>query len=137
MKYLGKKSILTARQLAEPRSILDTFANPKPGRPYEIEFTFGEYTSVCPVTGQPDFGTITVSYIPRRRCVEMKSLKLYFFSYRNRGIFFEAAVNAILDDLAAALLPRWMRVKGEFTARGGTQATVIVSHGKLPGGFQR
>ncbi len=86
-RHPGHKSILTSRQIAEPRTILDTFANPRPGRDYQIEFVFPEFTSVCPVTGQPDFATITVSYVADRLCVEMKSLKLYFFSYRNKGIF--------------------------------------------------
>ncbi|MGD0462667.1 MAG: preQ(1) synthase [Tepidisphaeraceae bacterium] len=123
-KHLGHKSILTDRQIAAPRTILDTFANPRPGRDYEIEFVFPEFTSVCPVTGQPDFATITVSYVPARLCVEMKSLKLYFFSYRNKGIFYEAVVNEILDDLAAVVKPKRMTVTGKFTARGGTAGTV-------------
>jgi 7-cyano-7-deazaguanine reductase len=123
-RHLGHKSILTARQIASPRTILDTFANPRPGRDYQIEFEFPEFTSVCPVTGQPDFATITVSYVPERLCVEMKSLKLYFFSFRNKGIFYEAVVNQILDDLAAVLKPRRMTVIGEFAVRGGTAGTV-------------
>src|SRR5580658_4620915 len=90
---LGSKSILTDAQIADPRSILDAFDNPNPGRDYEIEFVFPEFTSVCPVTGQPDFATITVRYVPDRLCVEMKSLKLYFFSFRNKGIFYEAVAN--------------------------------------------
>lgn len=129
-KHLGHKSILTRRQIAEPRTILDTFANPRPGRDYEIEFVFTEFTSLCPVTGQPDFATITVSYVPDRLCVEMKSLKLYFFSYRNKGIFYEAVVNEILDDLAAVVRPRRMTVTGEFAARGGTEGAVTVSYFK-------
>jgi len=126
-KHLGQKSILTDRQLAEPRIILDTFANPRPGRDYEIEFVFPEFTSICPVTGQPDFATITVSYVPARLCVEMKSLKLYYFSYRNKGIFYEAVVNQILDDLVAVVKPKRMTVTGKFAVRGGTVATVTVS----------
>jgi 7-cyano-7-deazaguanine reductase len=126
-KHLGQKSILTDRQLAEPRIILDTFANPRPGRDYEIEFVFPEFTSICPVTGQPDFATITVSYLPARLCVEMKSLKLYYFSYRNKGIFYEAVVNQILDDLVAVVKPKRMTVTGKFAVRGGTAATVTVS----------
>ena len=86
-RHLGQKSILTAQQIAQPRTILDTFPNPSPRRDYEIEFVFPEFTSVCPVTGQPDFATITIAYTPNRLCVEMKSLKLYFFAYRNKGIF--------------------------------------------------
>jgi len=78
------------------------------GREYEIRFEFPEFTSVCPVTGQPDFATITIEYVPNKLCVEMKSLKLYFFSYRNRGVFYEAVVNQILDDLVAVLKPKWM-----------------------------
>src|SRR5437879_6024803 len=87
------------------RAILETFSNPKPQRDYEIEFVFAEFTSVCPVTGQPDFATITVSYVPDKLCVEMKSLKLYYFSYRNKGIFYESVVNQILDDLVSATKP--------------------------------
>ena len=123
-RQLGKKSILTARQIAHPRTILDTFANPRPRRDYEIKFVFPEFTSVCPVTGQPDFATITVAYVPDRFCVEMKSLKLYFFSYRNKGIFYESVVNAILDDLVATIKPRRMTVTGQFAVRGGTAAAI-------------
>lgn len=125
---LGKRTILTDRQIASPRTILESFPNPKPGRSYEIELVFPEFTSVCPVTGQPDFATITVSYVPHRLCVEMKSLKLYFYSYRNKGIFYEAVVNTILDDLAAVLKPREMTVVGEFAVRGGTAATVTANY---------
>jgi len=123
-RQLGKKSILTARQIAHPRTILDTFANPRPRRDYEIKFVFPEFTSLCPVTGQPDFATITVAYVPDRFCVEMKSLKLYFFSYRNKGIFYESVVNAILDDLVATIKPRRMTVTGQFAVRGGTAAAI-------------
>jgi 7-cyano-7-deazaguanine reductase len=127
-KHLGHTSILTDRQIARPRSILDTFPNPRPGRDYEIRFVFPEFTSVCPVTGQPDFATITVAYIPDRLCVEMKSLKLYYFSFRNKGIFYEAVVNAILDDLVEVLKPREMTVTGDFAVRGGTKGIVTASH---------
>jgi 7-cyano-7-deazaguanine reductase len=126
-RQLGKKSVLTARQIAHPRTILDAFANPRPGRDYEIKFVFPEFTSVCPVTGQPDFATITVAYVPDRFCVEMKSLKLYFHSYRNKGIFYESVVNAILDDLVAAIKPRRMTVTGQFAVRGGTSASIVAS----------
>lgn len=129
-RHPGHKSILTSRQIAAPCTILDTFANPRPGRDYQIEFVFPEFTSVCPVTGQPDFATITVSYVADRLCVEMKSLKLYFFSYRNKGIFYEAAVNEILDDLAAVVKPRRMTVTGDFAVRGGTKGRVIVQYCK-------
>jgi 7-cyano-7-deazaguanine reductase len=126
--HLGTKSILTEDQIANPRTILDTFANPKPGRDYQIQFVFPEFTSVCPVTGQPDFATITVRYIPDELCVEMKSLKLYYFAYRNKGIFYEAVTNTILDDLVAVLKPRRMTVIGEFAVRGGTAGTITVEY---------
>src|SRR4051795_4029290 len=110
---LGATFILTPAQVAEPASILEAFPNPRPERDYQIEFVFPEFTSVCPVTGQPDFATITVRYVPDRQCVEMKSLKLYFFAYRNKGIFYEAVTNTILDDLVAVLKPRQMTVIGQ------------------------
>src|SRR5277367_4011745 len=128
MRALGQKSILSDRQIASPRTILETFKNPRPGRPYEIKFVFPEFTSVCPVTGQPDFATITVVYVPAKLCVEMKSLKLYYFAYRNKGIFYEAVVNTILDDLVATLRPRSMTVIGDFAVRGGTAGTVTVRY---------
>ena len=93
---------------------LETFANPNPGRDYVIDIVCPEFTSVCPVTGQPDFATITVVYVPDKKCVEMKSLKLYFLAYRNKGIFYESVVNTILDDLVAVLRPRRMTVTGDF-----------------------
>jgi 7-cyano-7-deazaguanine reductase len=132
LSYLGNKSILSEAQIADPRGILESFENPRPGREYEIKFVFPEFTSVCPVTGQPDFATITVSYVPGRFCVEMKSLKLYFFAYRNKGIFYEAVVNTILDDLVAVLNPRRMTVVGEFAVRGGTAGTVTATHTERP-----
>ena len=132
MSYLGNKSILTEDQIADPRSILEAFDNPRPGRDYEIKFVFPEFTSVCPVTGQPDFATITVAYVPDRLCVEMKSLKVYFFAYRNKGIFYEGVVNTILDDLVAVLKPRRMTVIGEFAVRGGTAGTVTATHTERP-----
>jgi len=127
-KQLGRKSILTDQQIANPRSILESFPNPRKDRDYTIEFVFPEFTSVCPVTGQPDFATITVRYVPDRLCVEMKSLKLYYFSYRNKGIFYEAVTNQILDDLVAALKPRQMTVIGQFAVRGGTAGTVTAEY---------
>ena len=126
--HLGQRSLLSDAQIASPRTILDTFANPKSSRDYEIKFVFPEFTSMCPVTGQPDFATITVAYVPDRLCVEMKSLKLYFFSYRNKGIFYEAVTNTILDDLVATLKPRRMTVIGEFAVRGGTAGTVTATY---------
>src|SRR5688572_16527455 len=128
LHHLGSKSVLTDAQTADPRSILEAFPNPRPERDYEIQFVFPEFTSVCPVTSQPDFATITVRYVPDRLCVEMKSLKLYFFSYRNKGIFYEAVTNTILDDLVAVLRPRRMTVVGDFAVRGGTAGTVTVDY---------
>ena len=128
LTQLGRKSVLTAAQVENPRSILESFPNPRPARDYQVQFVFPEFTSVCPVTGQPDFATITVRYVPDRLCVEMKSLKLYFFAYRNRGIFYEAVVNTILDDLAAVLKPRKLTVIGEFAVRGGTAGTVTADY---------
>jgi 7-cyano-7-deazaguanine reductase len=125
---LGRRSILSPEQIEDPRSILEAFPNPRPGRDYEIKFVFPEFTSVCPVTSQPDFATITLEYVPDKSCVEMKSLKLYYFSYRNKGIFYEGVVNAILDDLVAVVRPRWMRVVGEFAVRGGTAGTVTAKY---------
>lgn len=130
LKQLGRKSALKQSNLANPRSILEAFANPNPERDYEVKFVFPEFTSICPVTGQPDFATITVIYTPDQLNVEMKSLKLYFHAFRNRGIFFEAVTNQILDDLVAILKPRRMTVIGDFNVRGGTAATVTVCHPK-------
>jgi 7-cyano-7-deazaguanine reductase len=128
LTQLGSKSVLTDAQLADPRAILEAFPNPRPQRDYTIQFVFPEFTSVCPVTGQPDFATITVRYVPNELCVEMKSLKLYYFSYRNKGIFYEAVTNTILDDLVAVLKPRRMTVIGDFAVRGGTAGTVTVEY---------
>ena len=132
LSQLGSKSSLTEAQIESPRTILESFPNPTPQRDYEIKFVFPEFTSMCPVTGQPDFATITVAYVPDERCVEMKSLKLYFLAYRNKGIFYEGVVNTILDDLVAALDPRRMTVVGEFAVRGGTAGTVTATHERPP-----
>ena len=107
---------------------LETFPNPAPGRDYEIEITCPEFTSVCPKTGQPDFGTITIRYVPDQSCIELKSLKLYLFGYRQRGIFYEAAVNAMLDDLVAACAPRRLTVVGAFTPRGGISSRITARY---------
>src|SRR3954465_13290941 len=103
---------------------LETFPNQFPDREYEIEITCPEFTAVCPKTGQPDFGTIVITYIPGASCIELKSLKLYLFDYRSRGIFYEPSINTILDDLVAACHPRRMRVIGQFTPRGGISSRV-------------
>jgi 7-cyano-7-deazaguanine reductase len=128
LRQLARKSALSPDQLAHPRSILESFDNPSPHRDYTIEFIFPEFTSLCPVTGQPDFATITVRYVPDRLCIEMKSLKLYFFSFRDKGIFYEAVTNQILDDLVAVLHPRRMTIIGAFNVRGGTAATITVEY---------
>jgi 7-cyano-7-deazaguanine reductase len=107
---------------------LETFVNQFPEREYTIEIVCPEFTSVCPKTGQPDFGTITFTYVPGRLCVELKSLKLYLQSYRNQGIFYETAVNRLLDDFVAACQPRRCRVQGAFTARGGITTTVTCEY---------
>jgi 7-cyano-7-deazaguanine reductase len=108
--------------------MLETFPNPRPERDYTIEIDCPEFTSVCPKTGLPDFGTITIRYVPDQLCVELKSLKYYLLEYRNEGIFYEAATNRILDDLVAACAPRRMEVVGAFTARGGISTTVRAVH---------
>src|SRR5205809_6664301 len=126
-KQLGHRSVLSEDQIARPRTILESFPNPRPQRDYDIKFVFPEFTSVCPVTGQPDFATITVNYVPDKLCVEMKSLKLYYLAFRNKGIFYEGVVNQILDDLVAALKPRKMTVVGDFAVRGGTAGMVTAT----------
>ncbi len=103
---------------------LETFANPYPGREYTIEIVCPEFTSLCPITGQPDFGTLTFTYVPAGRCVELKALKLYLQRYRNQGAFYEAVVNRILDDFVAAGQPRRCTLVGAFTPRGGITTTV-------------
>lgn len=109
-------------------SQLETFSNPEPGRDYLIEHTCHEFTSVCPRTGQPDFATLRIRYVPEGSCVELKSLKLYLQAYRNQGIFFEAVINRILDDLVRALAPRRLTVEGDFRVRGGISSVVTASH---------
>ena len=103
---------------------LATFPNPRPGRDYEVLIDCPEFTSVCPITGNPDFGAIRIRYVPDKLCVELKSLKLYLFTFRDEGIFYEAGVNRILDDLVNALRPRRMEVVGDFRPRGGITTTV-------------
>lgn len=109
-------------------SLLETFPNRFPERPYVISLIFPEYTSLCPVTGQPDFGTIDVAYIPRDRCVESKSFKLYMFAYRDHRSFMETIVNNMLDDFVSVLAPRWCRVLGIFASRGGVGINVRAVH---------
>jgi 7-cyano-7-deazaguanine reductase len=107
---------------------LDTFPNPRTGRDYHIQFECPEFTCLCPMTGQPDFATISIDYVPAERCVELKSLKLYLWSYRDEGAFHEAVTNQICDDLVAAIAPRSITVVGKFWVRGGISTTVTVSH---------
>jgi len=107
---------------------IETFPNRHPGRDYVVEHTCPEFTSVCPKTGQPDFGTIRVSYVPDRTCVELKSLKLYLQGYRNQGIFYEDVVNVILEDLVAAVRPRRMTIEGDFHVRGGISSVVTAGY---------
>ena len=124
--------------------LLETFTNPYPDREYEIRMECDEFTSLCPVGGvetdaeelkqlhggAPDFGTIFITYVPGKVCLELKSLKLYLWSYRNDGVFYERAVNQILDDLSNACKPRWMEVVGDFNARGGIKSVVTATIGK-------
>ncbi len=107
---------------------LETFPNPRPERDYQIEIRAPEFTSVCPKTGHPDFGEIQIRYVPDKACIELKSLKYYLNDYRNKGIFYEAATNQILDDLVAACQPRRMTVTGAFSARGGITTTVVAEY---------
>ncbi len=115
---------------SEPSTRLETFPNPNPERDYEISFETSEFTCLCPRTGQPDFATIRIRYIPDQLCVELKSLKLYLWSFRNQGTFHEAVVNRILTDLLAALSPRRMSLEGDFMIRGGIHTIVRASHEK-------
>jgi len=116
-----------------PSKNLETFANPKPERDYEINIECPEFTCVCPRTGQPDFATIRIRYVPAELCVELKSLKLYLWWYRNEGAFHEAVINRILDDLVLAIRPKTMTVVGDFNVRGGIHTTVTASHGGAKG----
>jgi 7-cyano-7-deazaguanine reductase len=110
------------------RNLLETFENQFAQRNYQIEIVCPEFTSVCPKTGQPDFGTLTITYTPDKKCVELKSLKFYLQSYRSEGIFYEHITNVILEDLVGTLAPRWMKITAAFNARGGITETVTVEH---------
>ena len=120
---------------SRPSKRLETFANPARGRDYRIHMEIPEFTCVCPMTGQPDFATLVLDYVPDKLCVELKSLKLYIWSYRDQGTFHEAVTNKILDDLVRATEPRWMRLEAKFNVRGGIYTTVIAEHTKR--GFQK
>lgn len=124
--------------------LLETFANPYANRDYEIQMDCDEFTSLCPVGGvetdtadlhlleggAPDFGTIRITYVPANVCLELKSLKFYLWSFRNEGVFYERAVNRILDDLVGAVQPKWMKVVGDFNVRGGIKSVVTATHGQ-------
>ncbi|HZI30041.1 MAG TPA: preQ(1) synthase [Gemmatimonadaceae bacterium] len=131
--------------------LLETFVNPYADRAYEIHMVCHEFTSLCPLGGvesdaselallkggAPDFGVINITYIPAAKCIELKSLKLYLWSYRDSAVFYERAVNRILDDLSAAVEPRWMQVVGDFNVRGGIKSVITASAGQRPGAGQR
>ena len=113
---------------SRPSKRLQTFANPAPGRDYRIQMELPEFTCLCPLTGQPDFAVLSLEYIPDRLCVELKSLKLYVWSYRNEGAFHEAVTNRICDDLVKALRPRYLRLTAKFNVRGGIYTSVVAEH---------
>jgi 7-cyano-7-deazaguanine reductase len=115
---------------SRPSKTLETFPNPAPERDYRIHMEIPEFTCVCPMTGQPDFATLTLDYVADELCVELKSLKLYVWSYRDEGAFHEAVTNKILDDLVRATRPRYMRLEARFNVRGGIHTTVVAEHRK-------
>jgi len=112
----------------KPSKDLETFPNPQPGRDYTIRITIPEFTCLCPKTGQPDFATITIEYVPADMCVELKALKLYIWTFRDQGAFHEAVTNEILNHIVNAVAPNFMRIRAEFNVRGGIYTTVIVEH---------
>ena len=113
---------------SQPSKDLETFANPQPERDYTIRIRVPEFTCLCPKTGQPDFATLHLEYVPEHKCVELKALKLYVWAFRDEGAFHEAVTNRILDDLVAALQPRFMRLTAEFNVRGGIYTSVVAEH---------
>ncbi|MDH5300469.1 MAG: preQ(1) synthase [Gammaproteobacteria bacterium] len=113
---------------SQPSKILETFDNPNPERDYTIRIRMPEFTCLCPKTGQPDFATLYLDYIPDKQCIELKSLKLYIWSFREEGAFHEAVTNQMLQDFVAACQPRFMRLTGEFAVRGGIYTNVVVEH---------
>jgi 7-cyano-7-deazaguanine reductase len=130
LKHLKAGQIKYSYQV--DRNLLDTFPNPHPESLYEVKFSTRELTSLCPVTGQPDYYHVTVFYTPDKRCIESKSLKLYFFSFRNTGMFAEDLANRILNDLIECCKPRWIKVICRMNPRGGIGLTVKVEHGNRP-----
>ena len=115
---------------SKPSKALESFPNPRPGRDYEIAFEVPEFTCLCPRTGQPDFATLRIRYVPDALCVELKSLKLYVWSFRDEGAFHEAVTNRIVDDLVEAIAPRYLRLAARFFVRGGIYTTVVAEHRK-------
>lgn len=126
LQALGRKSSIPSRP---SRKILEPFPNPAPRREYSVQLDCIEFTSVCPVTGQPDFGRLQIEYAPDRLCLESKSLKLYLGSYRSAAGFWEETMNRIADDVYAVLKPKWLRLTGVMNSRGGIGITVVVTHG--------
>ncbi|MDA8361506.1 MAG: preQ(1) synthase [Gammaproteobacteria bacterium] len=116
----------------KPSRELETFANPHPERDYQIHIRIPEFTCLCPKTGQPDFAELILAYVPDRACIELKSLKLYIWSFRNEGAFHEAVTNTIVDDLVTAIAPRYLRLTARFNVRGGLYTTVVAEHGSRP-----
>jgi 7-cyano-7-deazaguanine reductase len=114
----------------QPKRVLETFSNPKPQRDYQIHMQIPEFTCLCPKTGQPDFAHLTLDFVPDKKCVELKSLKLYIWSYRDQGAFHEAVTNQIADDIVAAIAPRFLRLTAKFYVRGGIFTNVVVEHRK-------
>jgi 7-cyano-7-deazaguanine reductase len=112
----------------QPSQDLETFANPHPGRDYTVRIRIPEFTCLCPKTGQPDFAVLTLEYVPEQHCVELKSLKLYIWSFREKGAFHEAVTNRILDKLVEVCQPRFMRLTADFNVRGGIYTTVVAEH---------
>ena len=112
----------------QPSKTLDTFDNPKPGRDFTIRIDIPEFTCLCPMTGQPDFATLTIEYVPKNLCVELKALKLYMWSFRQQGAFHEAVTNEILDDIVKVITPNFIRIRAVFNVRGGVYTTVIAEH---------
>ena len=128
---------LLGQRKNRPSKKLEAFPNRHPGRRYVVTLSCDEFTCICPATGQPDFGTITIQYIPDQKIVESKSLKLYFWSYRNEGVFHEHVTNIICDDLVKALDPHWIEVTGAFKVRGGISITVVATHEKKEGKIEK
>jgi 7-cyano-7-deazaguanine reductase len=124
------RSTRASEMPSRPSKRLQTFPNPSPGRDYSIQMQIPEFTCLCPMTGQPDFATLELEYVPDRLCVELKSLKLYVWSYRDEGAFHEAVTNRILDDLVRTLRPRFARLAARFNVRGGIFTTVVAEHRK-------